>query len=169
MSDSYVHRISQERILEWLAIFFGRNQICFSCIGRWSLYQWASREAQHIVYILAKLLQSSPTLLDPMDCILPGSSVHGIPEAKILEWVVVPSSRESSTFRNWISISYITGRFFPTVPPGKPHHFVSSVLQGHSFNIFSTALFKWYNHGGSETHDNINIQLGKIFLEEDFF
>ena len=34
----------------------------------------------------AKLLQSCPTLRDPMDCSLPGSSVHGISQARVLEW-----------------------------------------------------------------------------------
>ena len=41
----------------------------------------------------AKLLQSCPTLCNPMDCSLPGSSVHGILQAKILEWVAMISSR----------------------------------------------------------------------------
>ena len=44
----------------------------------------------------AKLLQSCPTLCDPMDCNLPGSSVYGILQAEILEWVAMPSSRRSS-------------------------------------------------------------------------
>ena len=44
----------------------------------------------------ANLLQSCLTLCDPMDCSLPGSSVHGILKAKILEWVAMPSSRGSS-------------------------------------------------------------------------
>ena len=39
----------------------------------------------------AKLLQSSLTLFDPMDCSPPGSSVHGILQARILEWVAMPS------------------------------------------------------------------------------
>ena len=38
-------------------------------------------------------LQSCPTLCDPMDCNLPGSSVHGILQARMLEWVAMPSSR----------------------------------------------------------------------------
>ena len=38
----------------------------------------------------------SPTLCNPMDCSPPGSSVHGIPQARILEWVAMPSSRGSS-------------------------------------------------------------------------
>ena len=42
-----------------------------------------------------KVTQSCPTLCDPMDCSLPGSSVHGILQAGILEWVAVPFSRGS--------------------------------------------------------------------------
>ena len=43
----------------------------------------------------SKSLQSYPTLYDSMDC-LPGSSVHGILQVRILGWVAMPSSRESS-------------------------------------------------------------------------
>ena len=42
----------------------------------------------------AKLLQSCLTLCDPMDCSLPGSSVHWILQARILQWVAMPSSRD---------------------------------------------------------------------------
>ena len=48
------------------------------------------------------------TLCDPMDCSPPGSSVHGIPQAKILEWVAISFSRKSSWPRLWT----IAGRFF---------------------------------------------------------
>ena len=44
------------------------------------------------VLVRAKSLQSCPTLCDPVDCSLPGCSIHGILHARILEWVVVPSS-----------------------------------------------------------------------------
>ena len=44
-------------------------------------------------YMCAKSLQSYPTLCDPMDCSPPGSSVHGILQARVLEWVAMPSSR----------------------------------------------------------------------------
>ena len=40
-----------------------------------------------------KVTQSCPTLWDPMDCSPPGSSVHGILQARVLEWVAMPSSR----------------------------------------------------------------------------
>ena len=41
-----------------------------------------------------------PTLSDPMDCSLPGSSIHGIFQARILEWIAVPFSRGSSQPRD---------------------------------------------------------------------
>ena len=47
----------------------------------------------------AKSLQSCPTLCDPMDCSLPGFFVHGILQARTLEWVAVVSSRGYSWFR----------------------------------------------------------------------
>ena len=55
--------------------------------------------------------QSNPTLSDPMDCSLPGSSVHGILQARILEWVAI-SFRGSSWPRDWTWVSSIAGRFF---------------------------------------------------------
>ena len=70
-----------------------------------------------------KSLQSCPTLCNPMDCSLPGSSAHGILQAKILEWVAMPSSRGSSLPRNQTHVSSgpcNAGRFFTTEPPGKP-------------------------------------------------
>ena len=48
------------------------------------------------VCVHAKSLQSCPNLFDPMNCSWPGSSVHGILQERILEWVAMPSSRGSS-------------------------------------------------------------------------
>ena len=59
------------------------------------------------VCVHAKSLQSCPTLCDPMDCSPPGSSVHGIFQARILEWVAIPSSR-GSRLRNQTSLSYVS-------------------------------------------------------------
>ena len=55
----------------------------------------------------AKSLQPDPTVCDPMDCSLPGSSVHGILQARMLEWVAVPSSRGSSRTRDQTHICYV--------------------------------------------------------------
>ena len=49
----------------------------------------------------AKSLQSCLTVCDPMDCSLPGSSVHGILQARILKWIALPSFRGSSQPRDW--------------------------------------------------------------------
>ena len=46
---------------------------------------------------------SPVTTLQPMDCSLPGSSVHGVLQARILEWVAVPVSRGSSQSRVWMN------------------------------------------------------------------
>ena len=56
--------------------------------------------------------QLCPTLCDPMDCSPPGSSVHRILQARILEWIAISSSRDSSKPRNRTQVSCITGRFF---------------------------------------------------------
>ena len=56
--------------------------------------------------------QSSLTLCDPTDCSLPGSSVHGILQAKILEQVAIPFSRGPSWPRDGTQVSYIAGKFF---------------------------------------------------------
>ena len=52
------------------------------------------------------------TLVDPMDCSPPDSSVHGILQSRILEWVAILFSRGSSQPRDWTEVSTIAGRFF---------------------------------------------------------
>ena len=57
---------------------------------------------------------------DPMDCSPPGSSAHGILQAKILEWVAVSFSRGSSWPRDQTPVSCIASEFFTSEPPGMP-------------------------------------------------
>ena len=66
------------------------------------------------LYMHAKLLQLCPTLCDTMDCSQPGSSVHGILQTRILEWVAMSSSRGSSPLRDRTRVSYMSciGRQF---------------------------------------------------------
>ena len=52
------------------------------------------------------------TLCDPMDCSLSGSSVHGIFQARVLEWIAISFSKGSSRPRNQTRVSSIAGRFF---------------------------------------------------------
>ena len=58
------------------------------------------------------MAQLCQTLLDPMDCSLPGSSVHGVLQARILEWVATPFSSGSSGPGDQTQVSLIAGRFF---------------------------------------------------------
>ena len=67
-----------------------------------------------------ELLQSCPALCDPIDCSLPGSSVHGILQAKILEWVAVPSSRGSSNPGIEPRSPALQADCLVSEPPGKP-------------------------------------------------
>ena len=109
---SSVHGILQARILEWVAISFSkgssrhRNQTQVSRIASRCFNLWATREAQ------SEVAQSCPTLWDPMDYSPPGSSVHGIFQARILEWVTISFSRESSWPRDRTRVSRIAGRHF---------------------------------------------------------
>ena len=66
-------------------------------------------------YVHAQSLQSCPARCDLMNCSLPGPSVHGLLQARILEWVAMPSSRDSSWPRYWNCVSCIfciAGGFF---------------------------------------------------------
>ena len=72
---------------------------------------------------MCSLTQLCPTLCDPVDCGPPGSSVHGIFQARILEWVAYSCSRGSSRCRDRIRVSMspaFAGGFFTTEPTGKP-------------------------------------------------
>ena len=62
----------------------------------------------------SEVVQSCPTLCGPMNCSLPGSSIHGIFQARILEWVAIAFSRGSSQPRDRTRVSCIVGRRFTT-------------------------------------------------------
>ena len=81
-----------------------------------------------MVCVCVWVVQSCLILDDPMDYSLPGSSVHGILQARTLEWVAIPFSRGTSQFRDWIRIFCIIGRFFIVCHQGVgcPNSFSSS-------------------------------------------
>ena len=61
---------------------------------------------------VSEVAQSCPTLCNPIDYSLPGSSVHGIFQARVLEWVAIPFSRGSSQPRDWTRVFCIVGWHF---------------------------------------------------------
>ena len=82
------------------------------------------RSKKKYVCFRAKSLQLCLMFCNPMDCSPPGSSVHGIIQSRLLEWVAIPFSRGSSWLRDGTRVAYAfcTGRFcsLPLVPSGKP-------------------------------------------------
>ena len=128
---SSVHGIFQARTLEWVAIPFSRGSSWprdgtqVSWIAGEFFTIWATREALSTPRTLnnrnagitdeakksavseAKVTQSYPTPCDPIDY-----TVHGILQARILEWVAIPFARASSQPRNWTQVSCIADGFF---------------------------------------------------------
>ena len=112
-----VRGILQARILEWIAICFSRrssqprDQTQVSCIaGRFFTY-WATWVSE-----LVKVAQSCLTLWDTMHY-----TVHGILQARILEWVAFPFSRRSSQPRDQTQVSHTAGRFFTSWTTREAH------------------------------------------------
>ena len=138
LRGSSAHGVSQARILEWCAISFSRGSSwwkgrtpCFlHC--RWILYCWATREAHkscalclYMLYIFSPWFFILYWLIDwlmhgcyiasvvsdslwPYGLSPPGSSVHGILQARVLEWVTVSSSRRSSPPRDQTRVSCVS-------------------------------------------------------------
>ena len=71
------------------------------------------------VCVCVLVAQSCPTLCDPMDCNLLGSSVHGILQARTLEWVVIPFSRELPNPGNKPGPPALQADSLPSEAPGK--------------------------------------------------
>ena len=97
--------LSSQWYISW---YYNLNLMRVGVLESW--YDWSV--CKH-----AKLLQSWLTFCDPMDHRLPGSSVHGILQARILEWVALPFSRGSSQpgiEPTSLTSPALAGRFFTT-------------------------------------------------------
>ena len=64
------------------------------------------------MWVKVLVTQSCSTFWNPMDCSPPGSSVHGVLQTRILEWVAIPFSRGSSRHKDGTHVSHVSGRFF---------------------------------------------------------
>ena len=103
----------------WCRPTISSSVIPFSCpqsfptLGSFPMSQFFESGGQSIGPIVkwSEVAQSCPTLCDPVDCSLPGSSVHGILQARILEWVAISFSRGSSQPRDQTQVSHIAGRY----------------------------------------------------------
>ena len=75
-------------------------------------FRWTAKWFSYIYVCVCKSTQLCPTLFDPMDYRSPGTSVHGLLQARIQEWVAIPFSMGSSQPRDRPQVSCIAGRFF---------------------------------------------------------
>ena len=89
--------------------------------------------------VISEIAQSCPILWDPMDCSPPASLVHGIFQARILEWVAISFSRRHSWPRDWTQVSCIAGRRF-TVWATK--EVMLDIISGDCF--ITGSLFLWF-------------------------
>ena len=122
---------SRQSVLEWGAIAFSLLPMLSRNPGLLNYYVSLTTHIQsqellsilqntflvHIdlsikIQIQSEGVQSCPTFCDPMDRSLPGSSVHGIFQAKVLEWIAISFSRGSSRLRDRTQVSCIAGRRF---------------------------------------------------------
>ena len=81
-------------------------------VAETAVIQQMIRDSNHNKNKWSEVTQSCLTLCDPMDCSLPGSSIHGIFQARVLEGVAISFSRRSSQPRGWTQVSCIVGRHF---------------------------------------------------------
>ena len=72
------------------------------------------------VKVQVLVTQLYPILCDPMDCSLPGSSIHGISQAGMVEWIAISFSKVSSQPRNWTQVSCIAGALYHLSHQGSP-------------------------------------------------
>ena len=113
-----VRLLSESNAIEhWWQLIFIYPLVTASSHSKWFTYINSFKHRHYLMMwwlslVKVSVAQLCPALHDPMDCSLPGSSmeffVHGILQAKILEWVVMPSSRGSSQPRDQTWLSYIS-------------------------------------------------------------
>ena len=122
--------ISLSQYLAWLCLLAwqpprGKPSFQVTTVQSQGLYFQGQTGSLHSPFSLhAKQLQSCPTLHHSIDCSLPGSPVHGILQARILEWVAMPSAKGSSWPRHrtcvslsfWTCISCVGRRFLAYFP-----------------------------------------------------
>ena len=98
--------------------------------------------------------KSCPTLCNSVDCSPPGSSVHGILQARILEWVVIPFSRGSSQPRDRTQVSYIAGRFLTNWATRKAQNIFGVGANGwfHLFHLLASLQNDLLGHALLFTH-----------------
>ena len=117
--------VTVARVL-WILLIFWKN-------GFWSHWYLFIDLFQSLISNLISIIcfillccyclidKKCPYFCDPMDYSLPGSSIHGISQARILEWVAISFSRGSSWPRDWTQVSCIASRLLTIWANREPH------------------------------------------------
>ena len=116
--------------------------------------------------------QSCSILCNPMDCTPPGSSIHGILHARILEWVAIPFSRGSSWPRNWTLVSCIASGFFTVWDTREAiinftfYHNKSQIyINIFIYIVLSVCVYKHiHTHTHTHTHTHIYIYIFTVLI-----
>ena len=120
----------------------------------------------------SEVAQSCPTLCDPMDCSLPGSSVHGIFQAIVLEWIAISFSRGSSQSRDQTRVSRIVDRHFTVcatrdvLNQGKLEA-VKQEMARVNINILGISELKWTGMGEFNSDDHYIYYWGQESLRRN--
>ena len=134
-TDFYSSRILCYEISKGGRLFeFGSKQIL------WSKFCHVLTEICILYMYRVESLQSCPALCGPMDCSPPGSSVHGIIQARMLEWVAIPFPRDLPNSGIEPASPALAGRLFTTDPPEAPvtiYHMLNGIFTSFTLNFFS--------------------------------
>ena len=119
----------------------------------------ALRVTHYKCWCMCACAQLGPTLCDPMDCSLPGSSVHGISQERILEWVAISFSRWSCWPRDWTWVSCIGRQILyhwatwesprvigPRLPWALGPHVIDSIFINHSIAGHERSFFHLHSN-----------------------
>ena len=109
----------------------------FLFLSRHYLYCMRPTQITSVICCCCWVSKSCLTLCNPMDCSLPGSSLHGISQARILKWVAVSSPRNLFDPGMEPASPVLSGRFFITEPSRKPLTMLSLLFSG---SVLSTSL-----------------------------
>ena len=171
----YVSKQTMNILKEWINILYIDPSICtgwiyWSCNTQWQQKskkkmgtgeiglknvskEWQAKRKTSLFRIgLTGLLTHVWLFSDPMDCSPPGSSVHGISQARILEYIAISFSRWSFRPRGRTHASCIAGGFFTAEPSGKPiiQNKISKCLSTMSLRVSWQALSLAAQHPQSD-------------------
>jgi len=132
---------SRTRLSNWSDLIWSDDiviQIFIDYIPLKVIIRWSESE----------VTQLCPTLCNPVDCSLPGFSVHGIFQARILEWVAISFSRGSSWPRGRTQVSCIVGRRFTLWVTREAHYYKILVIFPCAVLISSQFIYLFYIYSG---------------------